>query len=725
MTREMFRSLRRPARSVAWLALIGLIGIGAVTTSNAADVSPQKLTYPPSQKIPHTDNYFGTEIQDPYRWLEDDNSTATRAWVAQQNTLTFGYLDKIPFRADLLARIRAIANYAKYSAPFKKNGKVYFYKNDGLQNQSVLYVQNGLDGAPEVVLDPNRFSSDGTVKLASFTLSRDGRYAAFAKTAIPGSDWHDIQVMDMATRQTLPEVLHWIKFYGPAWRGDGFYYSRYPEPAKGTELTAKTLNQKVYFHKVGTPQSADMLVHEDPAHPDFFVGVATTEDERFATLTVNDRGKRGNSLFVRNDARGEKAFRPVVAEITEDSFDVIDNDGDRLLVLTNRGAPNRKLMRVDPATGTWTALLPEQPQLLEHVTAAGGRLFATYLQDVASRVQVHDRDGKLRSRVELPAPGTAEGFDGTAGDTEVFYTFSAMNLPATLFRYDIATGRSAVFRAPEIPGFDPARFESRQVFYKSRDGTRVPMFIVHKKGLKLDGHNPTILYGYGGFNVTMNPWFSITRVAWMEQGGVFALANLRGGGEYGEAWHEAGMRLNKQNVFDDCIAAAEYLVREKITSPDRLALQGGSNGGLLVGAVVNQRPDLFKVALPQVGVMDMLRFQKFSVGAAWVSDYGSSDDPVQFKYLLGYSPLHNLKAGVAYPATLITTSDHDDRVVPAHSFKYAATLQALSSGDAPHLIRIETNSGHGASNLSKSLAEAADSYAFTWAAMGMAPSFAH
>jgi prolyl oligopeptidase len=624
----------------------------------------------------------------------------------------------------VLARIRAIANYAKYSAPFQKNGKIFFYKNDGLQNQSVLYMQQGLTGRPEVVLDPNTFASDGTVKLESFKLSRDGRYAVYAKTAIPGSDWRDLYVMDMATRQTLPEVLHWIKFSDPEWRGDGFYYSRFPEPAKGAELTAPMTGQSVWFHKVGTPQSTDTPVYEDKAHPEYFVEVETTEDERFAVLSVRNLKLRGNSLFVRDETRGDKAFSPVVPELSEDSFGLVGSVGDRLMIRTNRGAPNRKLASYNLKTHKWTTVLPEQPQLLESASLAGGRLFATYLQDVSSRVQVHALDGKPLGGVALPAPGTALGFGGEAGDTDVFYTFSAMNRPPTLFRYEIAPGRSEVFRAPEIPGFDPARFESRQVFFKSRDGTRVPMFIVHKKGLVLDGRNPTILYGYGGFNISLNPYFSASRVAWMEQGGVFAMANLRGGGEYGEAWHEAGMRLNKQNVFDDCIAAAEYLINERITSPDRLALQGGSNGGLLVGAVLNQRPDLFKVALPQVGVMDMLRFQKFSVGSAWVSDYGSSDDATQFKYLLGYSPLHNLKAGVAYPATLITTSDHDDRVVPAHSFKYAATLQERSSGDAPHLIRIETNSGHGSSNLNKALEEAADVYAFIWANMGIVPNFA-
>jgi prolyl oligopeptidase len=682
------------------------------------------ITYPPTEKIAHTDTYFGTPIEDPYRWLEDDNSAATKAWVTRQNALTFGWLAKIPYRADVLTRIRAISNHAKYSAPFTKNGKVYFYKNDGLQNQSVLYVQDGFAGTPEVLLDPNTFSSDGTIRLESFRLSRDGHYAAVARTAIPGSDWRDLQVMDLRTRRLLPETLHWIKFVDAQWRGDGFYYSRFPEPAKGTELSAPLTGMSVWFHRLGTPQGADTLVHEDKAHPEYFVSVETTEDERFVALSVQDLRLRGNSLFVRDETHTDKAFSPVVAELSEDSFDLVGNDGNRLLISTNRGAPNRELRSFDVVTHQWATVLPEQPQLLQQVSMAGGRLFANRLKDVASQVTVHALDGKLLGSVALPAPGTASGFAGERGDTETFYAFTAMNQPTTLFRYEIASGRSEVFRAPEIPGFDPARFESRQVFFTSRDGTRVPMFIVHRKGLKLDGRNPTILYGYGGFNVSLNPSFSPARIAWLEQGGVFAMANLRGGGEYGEAWHEAGMRLNKQNVFDDCIAAAEYLIREKFTSPDRLALQGGSNGGLLVGAVVNQRPELFKVAVPQVGVLDMLRFQKFSIGSAWVSDYGSSDDAAQFKVLRAYSPLHNLKAGVAYPAMLVTTSDHDDRVVPAHSFKYAATLQALGGGNAPHLIRVETNSGHGSSNLSKALEEAADIYAFIWANMGVVPSYA-
>jgi prolyl oligopeptidase len=683
--------------------------------------------YPVTAKTEQVDTYFGTPVADPYRWLEDDNSAQTKAWVEAQNRTTFGVLDAIPFRAALRERIRAIANYPKYSAPQRRHGRVFFSKNDGLQNQSVLYMQDGIEGTPAVLLDPNTFSADGTVRLEDFKPSRDGRHAAYTKTAIPGSDWRDLYVIDLATGRTLPEVLHWVRFSGIAWRGDGFYYSRYPQPAKGAELTARAEHQSVWFHKVGTAQADDVLVHDDPGHPKRFNGVQTTEDERFAVLSSGEPGKRGNSLFVRDERQGEKAFRPIVAEIGEETFEVVDNVGAQLLVQTNRQAPNSRVMRVDPARPGfehWVTVIAERAEPLARVGTAGGRLFASYLKDVTSRVEVFAPDGRPLGRIGLPGPGTASGFKGERGDGEVFYTFVSMNQPPSIYRYDIAEARSTLFRAPEIPGYDAARYESRQVFFKSRDGTRVPMFIVHRKGLKLDGRNPTILYGYGGFNVTLNPGFSATRIAWLEQGGVFAMANLRGGGEYGEAWHEAGMRLRKQNVFDDCIAAAEYLIAERYTAPDRLALQGGSNGGLLVGAVVNQRPELFRVALPQVGVMDMLRFQKFSVGAAWVSDYGSSDDETQFRYLLTYSPLHNIRAGVTYPATLVTTSDHDDRVVPAHSFKYVATLQEKAgTGAAPLLIRIATNSGHGSSNLGKALDEAADSYAFVWANMGITPVF--
>ena len=685
----------------------------------------QPLTYPPTRKVDQVDDYFGTKVADPYRWLEDDNAAETKAWVESENKVTESVLDRIPFRAEVRQRVRALANYRKYSAPFRKNGKVYFFLNDGLQNQSVLYVQDGLDGTPKVLLDPNTFSPDGTVRLASFTMSKDGRYAAYARTAIPGSDWEDVYVMDMASGRTLPEVLHWIKFSTPAWHGDGFYYSRFPTPAKGAELTVRTENETVLFHRVGTTQDADRPVASNPAHPGWFIDVATTQDERFAVLTQSDPGKRGNDLAVMDLSKGENRFRPVVPEIGEDRYDVVDNVGDRLLVLTNHGAPNSRLMRVDPAKPAepWDTVIAERPDLLESVSSVGGKLFARYLKDVASEVEVSALDGSHAATIALPGPGSAVGFGGEHGDTDVFYVYTSMDQPPSIFRYDIAAAKSTLFRAPEIPGFDAGRYESHQVFFKSRDGTRVPMFLVYRKGLKLDGRNPTILYGYGGFNISLAPYFSAARVAWLEQGGVFAMANLRGGGEYGEAWHEAGMRLNKQNVFDDCIAAAEYLIAQGYTTPGRLALQGGSNGGLLVGAVLNQRPELFKVALPEVGVMDMLRFQKFSVGAAWVSDYGSSDDETQFRTLFKYSPLQNIQAGRNYPAILVTTSDHDDRVVPAHSFKYIATMQDKAPGGAPKLIRIATNSGHGASNLTKALDETADAYAFAWSVMGVVPTF--
>jgi prolyl oligopeptidase len=679
-----------------------------------------------NEKTDHVDDYFGTPIADPYRWLEDDHAPKTRAWVEAQNHKTFAFLDRIPFRAAARARMRALADYPKYSAPFRKGKKVFFFLNDGLQNQSVLYVQDGLDGTPELLLDPNSYSADGTVALASFTPSRDGRYAACETTAIPGSDWHQIQVMDLATRHLVGDVLRWVRFSQVAWRGDGFYYSRYPEPASGGELTAPVAHQKVWFHRLGTTQSDDVLVFEDPAHPTRFNGVLVTEDERFAIRFSWEPHRRGNDLWVRDERLNETTFRPIIAEIGDDSFDVVDNIGNELLVLTNRDAPNRRLMRVDPAKpafADWTVVLAERAEPLERATSAGGLLFAGYLKDVTSRVEVFDVEGRPHDRIALPGPGEATGFDGERSDGDVFYVFTSMTQPPAIFRYDIATRSSTVFRTSVVPSFDPADYNNRQVFFASRDGTRVPMFVVHKKGLALDGRNPTILYGYGGFNVTLHAAFNPQRVAWLEQGGVFALANLRGGGEYGEAWHEAGMVLNKQNVLDDCIAAAEYLIDEGYTAPDRLALQGRSNGGLLVGAVVNQRPELFAVALPGVGVMDMLRFQKFSVGAAWVAELGSSDDETQFRYLLGYSPLHNIRAGVRYPATLVTTSDHDDRVVPAHSFKYIATLQETSGDDAAKLIRIETRSGHAASNLTKGLDEAADVYSFVWASMGLVPRF--
>jgi len=708
-----------------WSCAALVAGVVLAGGACSRQAGPSRLDYPQTKKVDHVDTYHGVQVADPYRWLEDDNSAETAAWVEAQNKVTFNYLEQIPHRAALKARLESLYNYPKYGAPSRKGEHFFFSKNDGLQNQSVLYVQKGLEGAPEVLIDPNAWSADGTTRLGAFSLSKDGKYAVVGVSRA-GSDWQEYGVMEVATKTMLPDKLEWIKVSGAAWHGDGFYYSRYPAPAKGKELSSSNENHQVYFHKVGTPQSADELVFEDAANPQRFHTLGTTEDERFAILDVSDRGKgkKGNAVFVRDLSKKEKAFRPLIGTIGDDSFSVIGNVGDKLLVQTDRGAPNGRIVLIDPARpdeANWKTVLPERTEPLQGAGTAGGKLFVTYLKDVATVAEVHALDGTLEHVVELPGPGTAGGFGGERDDTFVFYTFTSFDVPPTIYKYDIATKQSSVFRAPEIPGFDASKFETKQVFVTSRDGTRVPMFVVHKKGLTLDGSNPTLLYGYGGFNVTMSPGFNALRIALLEQGFVYASANLRGGGEYGEKWHEAGMKLNKQNVFDDFIAAAEWLVANKYTSPGKLAIQGGSNGGLLVGAVMNQRPDLFKAAIPQVGVMDMLRFHEFTIGWNWIADYGSSDNADEFKALHAYSPLHNIKAGVKYPATLITTADHDDRVVPAHSFKYAATLQEKASPETPMLIRIETKSGHGASSTTKQIETVADIYAFLFHTLGVTP----
>jgi prolyl oligopeptidase len=676
----------------------------------------QQIQYPTTRKVDHVDTYHGTKVPDPYRWLEDDTSAETAAWVEAQNKITFGYLEKIPYRAALLDRIEKLNDYEKYSAPSRKGPYFFFSKNEGLQNQSVLYIQKGLDAEPEELIDPNKWSEDGTSRLAAFAPSKDAKYAVYGISR-SGSDWQEFKVMELATKKTLDDSVEWVKVSGAAWQGNGFYYSRYPAPEKGKEKASINENHQVYYHRVGTPQSQDELVYQDAANPQRFHFVGTTEDERFALLSISERGKGkdGNALFIRDLSKGDKEFRPVVAEIGDSTFDVIDNVGDKLLVATNHNAPNSRVVLIDPANpaeGSWTTVLAEKPEPLQGASTAGGKLFVTYLKDVTTRAAVHGLDGKLENEIALPGPGIAGGFGGERDAKFVFYTFNSLNVPPTIYRYDIATMKSTVFRAPKVPGYDPTAFETKQVFYPSKDGTKVPMFLVYRKGLKLDGNNPTLLYGYGGFNVVQAPTFSAARLALLEQGFVYASANMRGGGEYGEAWHKAGMKQNKQNVFDDFIAAAEWLIANKYTSTPKLAIQGGSNGGLLVGAVMNQRPELFGVAIPQVGVMDMLRFHKFTIGWNWIADYGSSDNPEEFKALYAYSPLHNIKKGAKYPPTLITTADHDDRVVPAHSFKYAATLQELAAPGTPLLIRIDTKSGHGASNLRKQLETVADIYSF-------------
>jgi prolyl oligopeptidase len=682
--------------------------------------------YPETKKVDTVTNYHGMLIADPYRWLEDDKSDETKEWVTAQNKVTFDYLNQIPYREQWLKRLEEINDYPKYSSPSRKNEYFYYSKNDGLQNQSVLYRQKGLNSKAELVLDPNKFSADGTTGLGAFSLSKDGKYAVVGKS-IGGSDWRTFFVMDMSTKKYLADSLAWVKVSGASWQGDGFFYSRYPTPDKGKELSTKNENHQVFYHKTGTSQADDKLIYEDPANPQRFHGVFTSEDERFVFLNISDRGKGkdGNALWYYDSKSNDKTFKPIIKDPSDFNYNFVEETNGRFLVLTNDGAKNRKLISIDPLhpePANWKTVIPEKEENLASISSAGGKLFVTYFKDVTSRVYVYDYNGKLEREVKLPALGTASGFGGNHDDKFVFYTFTSITFPPTIYKYDIATGVSSVFRKPEVK-FNPEDYKMEQVFYPSKDGTKIPMFIVYKRGTQMNGKNPTILYGYGGFNIASNPSFSPTRIAWLEQGGVFCIANLRGGSEYGEKWHQAGMRFNKQNVFDDFIAAGEFLIDKKYTSKDYLCVQGGSNGGLLVGAVINQRPELFKVAIPQVGVMDMLRFHKFTIGWNWIAEYGSSDNEEDFKNLVAYSPIHNIKAGPNYPSTLITTADHDDRVVPAHSFKYAATLQEKYKGENPVMIRIDVNSGHGASNLKKSLETTADIYSFIFYNMKVKPKF--
>ena len=685
-----------------------------------------QFKYPETKKENVTDNYFGTSVADPYRWLEDDNSAATKEWVTNENKVTFGFLDKIPYRKQWLKRMEEINDYPKYSTPNRNHEYFYYSKNNGLQNQSVLYRQKGLNGTAEEVLDPNKFSKEGTTSLAAFSLSKDGRYGVVGKSA-GGSDWRTFFVMDMKTLTYLPDSLAWVKVSGASWQGDGFFYSRYPLLEKGKELSTKNENHQVYYHKVGTAQSDDKLIFEDPTNPLRFHGIFTSEDERYVFLNVSDRSKfKGNALWYYDNNSGDKTFKPIVAEAKDYEYDFVTEHKGKFIMATNDGAKNQQVVLVDPnhpEKTNWKNIIPEKKENISSITAAGKKLFVSYIKDVSSRVYVYSLDGKLEREVKLPALGTVSGFGGEQDDAFVFYTFTSFTFPPTIYKYTIASGKSEVFRKPEVK-FNPENFVTEQVFYPSKDGTKVPMFIVYKKGMKLNGKNPTMLYAYGGFNISTNPSFSPTRITWLEQGGIYASANLRGGSEYGEKWHEAGMLLNKQNVFDDFIAAGEYLTAKKYTSKDYLAIYGGSNGGLLVGAVANQRPDLVKVAIPAVGVMDMLRFHKFTIGFNWIAEYGSSEkSEEQFKNLYNYSPMHNISATKNYPAILVTTADHDDRVVPAHSFKYIASLQEKYKGSNPVMIRIDVNSGHGASNLKKSLETTADIYSFIFYNMGVVPKF--
>ncbi|MGN6803701.1 MAG: prolyl oligopeptidase family serine peptidase [Ginsengibacter sp.] len=681
-----------------------------------------QIKYPETKKVDQEDNYFGTIVKDPYRWLEDDNSEETKEWVKEENAVTDQYFSQIPFRQKVKEELKSMWNYTRYGSPFKEGYYYYFYKNDGLQNQSVLYRQKGLDAAPEVFLDPNKLSSDGTVSVGVPSFSKNNKYAVYLE-ARSGSDWEVAHVLNVADKSLLKDELKFIKFSGTSWKGDeGFYYSRYPQTDDKEKLTVQNQNHKVYFHKIGTPQSEDVLVYEDKEHPLRVIGAQLTEDEHFLIITKSE-GTSGSEIWVKDmkNPSPKNDFTLIVRGFDTESS-AIDNDGDKILIRTNADAPNYKVVAIDPKNPerkNWETVIPERKELLESVGTAGGKLFLSYLQDASSRVYQTDYKGYHAKEIVLPGIGSAGGFNAHRKDKELFYSYTSFDHPASIYRYDIETGTSKLFRKSEAK-IDADNYQTVQTFCTSKDGTKVPMFITYKKGIKLDGNNPVLMYGYGGFNIPLTPGFSISNAFFLEHGGVYVVVNLRGGSEYGEEWHKEGMLQNKQNVFDDFIAAAQFLIDKKYTNPSKLAMRGGSNGGLLIGAVMTQRPDLFKVAIPQVGVLDMLRYHLFTIGWAWATEYGRSDKKEDFENLIKYSPLQNLKPGMKYPATLITTADHDDRVVPAHSFKFAATLQADNNGTNPTLIRIETKAGHGGGKpTDKQIDEEADIWSFVMYNLGM------
>ncbi|MFH7025903.1 MAG: prolyl oligopeptidase family protein [Heteroscytonema crispum UTEX LB 1556] len=673
------------------------------------------MNYPLSRKSNQIDDYHGTKVADPYRWLEDPDSEETKAWVEAQNQVTFGYLNEISARDKIKQRLTKLWDYEKYSIPFKEGVNYFYFKNDGLQNQSVLYTLKTLDGEPRVLLDPNKLSEDGTVALSGLSISEDGKLLAYGLSS-SGSDWQEWKVRDVETGKDLEDHLQWIKFSGASWTHDhqGFFYSRYDEPKEKSKLEDVNYYQKLYYHKLGTPQSEDILIYQRPDQKEWGFSGGVTEDGRYLIISVWLGTDPKNLVFYKDLTNPNAEVVELINEFQAD-YSFIDNDDNVFYFRTDLNAPRGRVLAIDTKNSipdNWREVIPQTTETLESVGILNNQFVADYLKDARSQVKIFDLNGAFVREVELPGIGSVGGFGGKRHDTETFYSFTSFTSPGTIYRYDMVTGKSQVFRQPEVD-FNPADYETKQVFYSSKDGTQVPMFITHKKGIKLDGNNPTYLYAYGGFNASMTPSFSVSLLVWMEMGGVYAMPNIRGGGEYGEEWHQAGMKHNKQNVFDDFIAAAEWLIGNGYTKTDKLAIAGGSNGGLLVGACMTQRPDLFGAALPAVGVMDMLRFHKFTIGWAWVSEYGSPDNPEDFKALYAYSPLHNLKPDTAYPATLITTADHDDRVVPAHSFKFAAALQASHVGDKPVLIRIETKAGHGAGKpTAKIIEEAADKWAF-------------
>ncbi|WP_392535822.1 prolyl oligopeptidase family protein [Nostoc sp. C117] len=678
--------------------------------------SPERsLSYPPSNKINQVDNYHSTLVADPYRWLEDPDSEQTRTWIEAQNQVTFGYLSEIPSREKIKQRLTKLWDYEKYSIPFKEGEQYFYFKNDGLQNQSVLYTLKSLDDEPRVLLDPNKLSEDGTVALSGLSISEDGKLLAYGLSA-SGSDWQEWKVRDVETGEDLQDLLKWIKFSGASWTHDrqGFFYSRYDEPNEKTRLEDVNYYQKLYYHQVGKPQSEDILIYHRPDQKEWGFSGDVTEDGHYLIISVWLGTDSKNLVFYKDLTNPNAEVLELINQFEAD-YSLIDNDNSVFYFRTDLNAPRGRLIAIDtkqPARENWQEIIAQSAETLESVGILNNQFVVDYLKDAHSQIKIFDLKGEFIHEVELPGLGSVGGFGGKRYDTETFYSFTSFTIPGTIYRYDIVTGKSEVFREPKVD-FNHDDYETKQVFYHSKDGTRVPMFITHKKGIKLDGTNPTYLYAYGGFNVSMTPGFSVSLLVWMEMGGVYAMPNLRGGGEYGEEWHQAGMKDKKQNVFDDFIAAGEWLIANKYTKSDKLAIAGGSNGGLLVGACMTQRPDLFGAALPAVGVMDMLRFHKFTIGWAWTSEYGSADNPEEFPALYAYSPLHSIKPNTAYPATLITTADHDDRVVPAHSFKFAAALQANHAGDTPVLIRIETKAGHGAGKpTAKIIEEAADKWAF-------------
>lgn len=708
-------------RTRSWkLSAVGVFLLGGSMLMEAWGQRETVLRYPETRKVEVVEDYHGVSVADPYRWLEDDvrQSKDVAAWVEAQNKVTFAYLESIPQREAIRRRLTDLWNYEKMSAPVKVGGRYFFTRNDGLQNQSVLYVREQLDGPARLLLDPNTWSKDGTVAIAGTALSDDGRYLAYG-VAEAGSDWTTWKVLDVDSGKMFPDELKWIKFSGASWTADGkgFFYSRFPEPPPGAAFQGLNLNMKLYYHRLGTPQSEDVLVYHRPDQPRWGINATVTEDGRYLIISVNDGTTSRKVRIVYKDLQEPYGLPIELIDNHDNKYFFIGNDGPVFYFLTDYNAQKYQVIAIDtrkPEKKDWKTLIPETADTLTDVNLVGNVFICIYLKDARTQVKIHDLEGRFIREVDLPGIGTASGFSGKRSDTITFYTFSSFATPPSIYSYNILTGESRLYWRAKVK-FNPDDYEVKQVFYTSKDGTRVPMFISHKKGIKLDGNNPTLLYGYGGFNIPLTPAFSVSRLQWMEMGGVFAVANIRGGGEYGEAWHRAGTRLQKQNVFDDFIAAAEYLIREKYTRPEKLAIQGGSNGGLLVGACMTQRPDLFGACLPAVGVMDMLRFHKFTAGRYWVDDYGSSENPQEFRELYRYSPYHALlrNGPRRYPATLVTTADTDDRVVPGHSFKFAAALQAMQTGPAPVLIRIETKAGHGAGKpTSKIIEEIADQWAF-------------